>query len=249
MKRYKLFYIALLVMIVGLSYNLHQMKKKSTTPKWTPDAATTTARKDSFDQLVVSAPVAVSLNQAGSERIRIEASTDMLPHIKTEIRDGTLFISVDEEALDAANPDDIKISLNMPNVRRLAVEGSGRVNANRIKAKELALLTNGDGQIEIQSLRADNLRADLDGTSSCSVFGKVNQQSINVLGSSQYNAPELACDTVEVCLKGTGGAKVHAQKALDVRMSGTGSVEYLGTPQISKTIVGTGRVSPAGTTS
>lgn len=66
---------------------------------------------------------------------------------------------------------------------------------------------------------------------------------MSIAGSGSVLADRIEAETVKVRIAGSGDAKVHATKSLDVSIAGSGDVSYKGNPtKITQDIAGSGKV-------
>jgi len=181
-----------------------------------------------FHSLEIDGHVEVTLVQGAAEGVTVEAPSSMLRRVRTEVRDGTLFIDAAEQRRmwqwfsgrrGRRTP---RITVNLREVDRIEVAGAVTVAADSLKAGELRL--DGSGAI-----KAD-------------VAGKVQRQHVDLSGAGSFQASKLASDEAVIEVSGAGKAVVNAANSLVVDISGAGAVEYLGDPKVKQSISGIGKV-------
>ncbi|MGI5132689.1 head GIN domain-containing protein [Pseudonocardia sp. CA-107938] len=174
----------------------------------------------------------VDLNASGQVEITngptlaltIEAPSDVLPVLTSEVTDGVLRLSVQNRTV-VRNGDKIHYRLTVPALDRISVSGAGRVRH--------------------PDLKVPSIRVDIDGSGDVVLRGAVDRQVVSISGSGSYSAPELATRTAEVEVDGSGDADVRVTEALKVDVSGSGTVTYHGTPTLKKDVSGSGDVTQA----
>lgn len=151
----------------------------------------------------------------------IETDDNILPLIKTEVRDGVLYVTSEE----SYNP--------------------SRAVALRISLPELtAVSSRGAGQILVQDAKSDDLKIDSNGAASIKANGKVKSTAISSSGAGEIDASRLQAEKARVTVAGAASVNVYASEQLDVTISGVGKVNYSGNPKIvNKQVSGFGSVN------
>ncbi len=174
-----------------------------------------------FDEVELNGIGNLSIQQADSESLTIEAEEDVLSKIKTEVDNGRLIIGP-EPGTSINTTEPINYKLTLKNLNALKVSGSGDVEVEGISTDELAVTINGTGDVEIS--------------------GTADNQEIDISGSGDYRAQDLESKQVKIEVGGSGSAIVNVSDELDAEVSGSGSVEYVGNPTINKDVSGVGKV-------
>lgn len=151
----------------------------------------------------------------------IEADDNILPLIKTEVRDGVLYVSSQQRY------------------------NSGKAVALRINLSELiAVSSRGAGEITVQDANGDNLKIESTGAASIKATGKVKSAAISSTGAGDIDASRLETEKARVTVAGAASVNVYATEQLDVSVSGVGSVSYSGNPKtVNKSVSGIGSVN------
>jgi hypothetical protein len=192
----------------------------------------------------------LTITQGDEELLTVEADDNLLRHIESEVKDGTLFLGIRgshwSDHIKPTKP--IKFNVIMKQIAGLDLSGSGSVRASHITTQDLDIGIGGSGDVAIGSLTAQKLDVALSGSATCAVSGgKVSRQGIDISGSGEYRAPKLESQAVEAGISGSGHATVWAKDSLSVNISGSGEVDYFGTPgKISKEISGSGSLNGRG---
>jgi len=201
-----------------------------------------------FHRLEIDGQVEVALVQGAAESVTVEAPSSMLRRVRTEVRDGTLFIDAAQQhrtwqwfsgRRGRRTP---RITINLREVDRIEVAGAVTVAADSLKAGELRLDLAGACSLKIRDLQATTLRLDGSGAIKADVAGKVQRQRVDLSGAGSFQASKLASDEAVIEVSGAGKAVVNAANSLEVDISGAGAVEYLGDPKVKQSISGIGKV-------
>ena len=201
-----------------------------------------------FHRLEIDGQIDVTLVQGAAEGVTVEGPSSSLRRVRTEVREGTLFIEAAEERRmwswfsgrrGRRTP---RITVNLREVDRIEVAGAVTVAADSLKADELRLDLAGACSLRIHDLQATTLRLDGSGAIKADVAGKVQRQRVDLSGAGSFQASKLASDEAMIGVSGAGKAVVNAANSLEVDISGAGAVEYLGDPKVKQSISGIGKV-------
>ncbi|MEL7119902.1 MAG: head GIN domain-containing protein [Bacteroidota bacterium] len=176
---------------------------------------------EDFHSLSLFLKADVYLTQDSKQSVRIEAQEDLIRYLEHEVKDGKLYLDVDDRV---RRYERIKIHISLPELRKISISGTSRVKTmNDFKdLDDVKVVITGHGKVKLTG-SATNL-----------------QVAISGLGDVEVSEFEVAsCD---VSISGKGSCNVHASDYLDVGISGWGTVRYVGQPSINKGISGIGKV-------
>lgn len=192
-----------------------------------------------FKKIIINSNANVYIEQDDYYSVDIEAEENIIPYIKTRIRNDELIISNKTCLL---NQKPINIYISSPEFRRIALSSSGKIiSKNRITGNKLDIVINGSGRAEID-LDVQKLFTELSGSGKISLRGNAYTNKINLSGSGIIDALECETDESIINLSGSGICKMNVNEDLKINISGSGIVEYIGSPDIQSNISGTGRV-------
>jgi len=176
----------------------------------------------SFNAIETSGFYEVKVTCQKASSFEIEADDNLLPLIKTEVLDGVLMVSNDQD-FHSAKSTVLRVSL--PDLTRLANHGAGNVT--------------------IMDADSNNLELNSTGAASINADGKAKSIAITSAGAGSIDAGNLRAEKASVSLSGAGSVQVYATEQLDVTISGVGSVTYGGNPKtVNKSVSGIGSVNP-----
>lgn len=164
----------------------------------------------------------VSCQQPGS--FEIEGDDNILPLIKTEVRDGVLHIHNDK----SYNPTTvIMIRLGLADLNRFATDGAGDVSITNVKNEKLSVNSTGATRIKAE--------------------GQTKLIEISVSGAAKIDAGNLRAERATVTVNGAAQVDVYASQQLDATVAGVGQVNYDGNPGVvNKNVTGLGSVNKKG---
>ncbi len=208
---------------------------------------TETRKASNFDSIEVSYPAQVFISQGESESVKIEGEDNVLPGLKSEVRDGTLRIYYQVQKDKHVNPTKtVKITIVVKELKDVNFESAGELTLDGIEADDLNVSVSGAGNLKLNEITAHNLTVDLSGAGSMTASGKSDDLHIVISGFGSYDGKSMRSKTAEVDLSGAGSATLWVDEELDAQISGAGSVNYYGTASVSKDISGIGGVNHVG---
>lgn len=181
-----------------------------------------TSRKlAAFHAVTLKVPADLSIGVGADEPVTIETDDNILPHIKTEVKDGQLIIDSSDKELQTSS----KISIKMRSAKldELNLDGASTSNLSGFN----------NGNLSISSKGASNIN----------LAGSLNKLNIDMKGAGQVQAAKLSTKETTIAIKGTGSAELTVSDKLDATINGTGSVRYHGNAKVNQKILGIGSVT------
>ena len=189
--------------------------------------------------------------------VSIEAESNLISHIRTEINGSTLRI-YSKENLKTHYA--IKLYIRTPDVNRVTLSGSGLIDLGTVNTDKLEVTLSGSGDIK-GTVYADNLGVGINGSGTANISvvtaaldtyisgsgdmyfsGTASTANFKISGSGSVHAYELAINSCYANISGSGDMYLHVIDYLGVKISGSGSIYYYGYPQITTDISGSGSV-------
>jgi len=191
-----------------------------------------------------------SLDESASESLVIEADTEIVPKITSEVRHGRLYLAYDIPWHDFVYwinrlfiPNrSVIFHLTMKNIEGCSISGSGSLEAGSIRTEKCQIKVSGSGKVHITDIEAQALKTSISGSANVALGGIVDRHTIHISGSGQILAEELTTQKTSLSISGAGVAGLNVQQELSVHISGSGDVKYRGQPRISQHINGAGSV-------
>ncbi|HET9110409.1 MAG TPA: head GIN domain-containing protein [Ktedonobacterales bacterium] len=163
----------------------------------------------------------LNITQTGTESLSITADDNILPHLTSEVVDGTLELGV-KPRLSFRPMKHITYTVTVNSLDGIQLTGAGTVHASGIQTQSLSVMISGAGDMTIS--------------------GSAPLQTVKISGAGNYDASELQTESSEVTISGAGNARINASRTLNATVSGAGAVKYTGSPQVSQRITGIGSV-------
>ncbi|MEZ4921713.1 MAG: head GIN domain-containing protein [Crocinitomicaceae bacterium] len=200
----------------------------------------------SFTEVALSDIGHVYVEQADQQSVIVETSSNLQDIIVTEVKGNTLEIKTKKGKCIKGNPT-LNVYVKTPNLNALTISGSGSIYASRlVTTSNMELCISGSGDITLDSLSTDDLKATISGSGNIVVEGAdtMSYENLNISGSGNITTINYPALKAKATISGSGSCKVHAINELNVSISGSGDVLYRGTPAITNSSSGSGTVKP-----
>jgi len=172
-----------------------------------------------FSKITAGGAMDVDIKIGSPQSVVIECNKDSLADIDTEVNDGELIVSIE----DNARPTHLAAHIVVPKLDSLEVAGSTETVVAGVHSKAFSLTTAGSAKVEAQ--------------------GEVDDLQIELSGSSDLNAGKLKSKTCSITISGSGNADVYASQSLDANIAGSGIVKVHGNPpKLNQQIEGSGSI-------
>ncbi|RPH60268.1 MAG: DUF2807 domain-containing protein, partial [Chloroflexi bacterium] len=204
--------------------------------------------ENDFVAIDVRYPAEVTIQQGETEKISIEAEDNLLPQLRTQVRNGTLYIENSEgDWSKRVNPTKtVKINITVQNLEKVDFPSAGSVRIEGVKSESLRVSASGAGEIKMVKLDVRSLDCRLSGAGSVTADGVADKIELRISGVGSFDGEDLAGQSADVNISGAGSATLWVKSELSATISGAGSVDYYGSPSVSKTISGVGSVNKRG---
>ncbi|CAN5131372.1 head GIN domain-containing protein [soil metagenome] len=139
--------------------------------------------------------------------VEVEADDNLLPLIRTEVRNGVLRIETDRK-LSTSNP--IRIRVSAPDIDDLDISGAANITVENVKNSEL--------------------NVDSSGASKIKITGETAKLTVDVSGATKVDAGKLVVENATVEAGGASQVTVQVSGELRTKASGASRINYSGTP-------------------
>jgi hypothetical protein len=200
-----------------------------------------------FNAVSVAGSFDVYITQGSTESVKVEAPSDVIGRIITEVEGGVLkiYTKKDDNGLNWNwHNKKMIVYVSIKNVNAVSLAGSGDVyfkNGLRAPSLKLRLTGSGDltGKIDVKSLESS-----ISGSGDITVSGHAENSSVSVVGSGDFTGQNLTTTNTTVKVAGSGDARVNAADKIEASVVGSGDVHYTGAAKnISSSKAGSGSVS------
>jgi hypothetical protein len=172
-------------------------------------------------------------------QITIETQQNILDRIKTEVRGGILYITLDGWINNA----NIKYRVEMPELSTLSLSGAVQVRVETpFEGVDAAFELSGGSNLKTAGMAYRSVNMDMSGGSQATLSGSTERLDADLSGGAQLFAFDLM--TQQATVECSGGAQVECfpAQSLDADVSGGARVEYKGSPSVSQQVSGGGAI-------
>ncbi|WP_299391518.1 head GIN domain-containing protein [uncultured Gelidibacter sp.] len=183
---------------------------------------------------------------AGTEgEIVLEGEENLLEHIITEVKNGTLVVKTDNKVnLQTTRNNTIKITVPFKDLNAVALAGSGNLwTEHKISGKNLKVSLAGSGDAKLD-VAATNTKVNVAGSGELELTGKTIKLEVDLAGSGEFKGFHLETDDADVTVAGSGSIDLVCHGHLKARVTGSGDIRYNGNPKTEDTkVTGSGSIS------
>ena len=173
-----------------------------------------------FTRVSVQQSITLYVSQGKTEGITVEADDNIIPYIKTEIKNGQLNIFLDPEVI-VRGYTAMNVSVSMPIITDINVAAAGRLEGSSpFTVNKLEIVASGAARLELK--------------------GEVEQFDLEMSSAATLKAWELRVKNCDAEISGAAKAEVSISGQLEAEISSAGILIYDGNPRITKQNV-TGR--------
>jgi hypothetical protein len=208
---------------------------------------TETRKISGINAINVEYPAKVVITQGNTESLKVESEDNLMPDLKTQVKNGTLEIFYKQTKDRHVNPTKpIVITIVVKDLTRADFSSAGELKVDGLKTDGLDVDLNGAGNLELNDINVKKLSVNLSGAGSMTASGIADELDVNISGFGDFKGANLHGKTANTNISGAGSATVWVDEKLNAEISGAGSVNYYGAAQVDKQINGVGSVSQKG---
>lgn len=182
-----------------------------------------------FTAIHVSSAFDVFLSQSPEYAVVISASdATTRDQIVTEVKGGTLFISLKKSNFDWKGSRKLRAYISAPDINKIELSGSTDLSIeNSFKADDLEVRLSGSSDFK-GNVVCKNLRVSSSGSSDYRMSGSTETLRVNLSGSSDMKSFGLSADYCDISCSGTSDVEITVNKELKVNLTGASDVNYKG---------------------
>ena len=188
-------------------------------------------RVGNFDGIEASGTVFLYLSQGSAAGVAVSAGDEKYNNkIKTEVKNGTLKISVEGGVWNGFNWTNRKLRayVTVTDLKSLDVSGASYVSiSGTLKSDELKLEVSGASEIK-GVINVNKLNMDISGASVSKLAGTVKDGNIDASGAAKVNNYSLTIDKCKASSSGASSIRVTVNNELNADASGGSNIYYKG---------------------
>lgn len=201
-----------------------------------------------FNAIDAAGSFDVYITQGANESVKVDAPSDVIDRIITEVDNGTLRIHNRNGSWGGLGElwghKKVVVYVVVNQVNAIGITGSGDVYfKDGIRSSNLRLWVSGSGDV-YGKVDAKSLECNISGSGDMKLAGHAQNSTVSVSGSGDYTARDLQTDNTSVHVSGSGDASIYVSNNLNASVTGSGDVSYRGGPKhIMKSKSGSGDIS------
>ncbi|MDB5988190.1 MAG: hypothetical protein JWR16_3243 [Nevskia sp.] len=172
------------------------------------NVATQTRELPPFDAIDIDGSTDVEVHFGSPQQVSVIGDDNLLDLIDLSVHDGRLVVSSHGSYRSHR---DLKVSVQLPALDAIEIEGSGDIALHGVNGGKLKLQIEGSGDI-----KAD---------------GAVDELALRISGSGDAQLRSLSAKRATVEISGSGDASVTATESINAVTNGSGDISYSGDPQ------------------
>lgn len=185
-------------------------------------AAESTRPLPSFIAINAKGAFVMKVEVGKAQSVVISGGDKFVAALKTEVVDNELQVTLPDKTFKSDQTDP-RITISMPSLSRVKVEGAGETILNKVNTDRLDISYLGAGRLEAN--------------------GKVKYLRLNAKGVGEVDTSKLLAERVDVNFEGVGHVSVYATQVLNAVAKGIGGLTYYGHPKtLNKSVSGIGNV-------
>lgn len=221
--------LTLLIMTSALLFSASE--SKSQTVKGNGDIAKETRSISSFSKLELNSVMNVFLKQTSSESVTIEADKNLIPFIKTYVKESTLIIEIEKD-IKFDGYEKMNVYVSLVDLNNLENNSVGNVKTeNQLNLSSLTIENNSVGNLDLD-LNCKNLNTEINSVGNVSLSGKADNVSIENNSVGNLDAMDLAAVNLTIESNSVGNSNVYATGEISIEANGVGNVIYKGDPTV-----------------
>ena len=193
-----------------------------------------------FSEVNSSGNFIVHVSPGDYYEVVVNAESNLLPYIDTDIRNGKLNINV-AGIHSLRNTRPIEVFVVTPYLDAVRMSGTGEITTGYFDTELFEAVISGSGLLET-AVDARFAKLVISGSGFIDIFGNVRNTEMNISGSGKIFAYDLALLDCKATISGSGDMFVNATRNLDVKISGSGNLFYIGNPIITSAVSGSGKI-------
>lgn len=210
------------------------------TVKGNGDLSTETRTPDNFQSITVEGAYEVEVRPGDQQRIVIEAESNLMEYILTEVEGGKLTIKNKKDTRLRPGKD-LVITVFTDELENLQVMGSGSLNSGLVTGEKVRLSVTGSGSITA-SAQVTELKARVKGSGHIELAGQGSEADYSITGSGKILAGKFEAKSVKANITGSGSVHCNVSDELVSSITGSGKVIYSGQPELKTSVTGSGSV-------
>ena len=186
-----------------------------------------------FQSIDIKGNLSVYIKQGSATKVKIEASEDIIDNIKTEIKDGVLYLSSNKMTWDF-NDNVQKVSVIVNELNHIKVKGGAFVySENQIKSDIFEIKTEDRTDLTLD-IDCKELFVNITGSANVNLSGSTNILKAQVSDSGDLRAFKLKAKVCSLELNHLADVSIYVTDTIEAIVNGSANLNYKGNPVVKK---------------
>ena len=214
-----------------------------------------------FTGIDASGAFEITVVKGNAEALTIEASDDVMPYVRSEVKNGVLRLYL-ESVPRRVNNRTVKAAVVMRDLDKVSLSGACKITANElftpktfngdcsgssgmtinVNTGQLSIKSSGSSNLQIKANVSGDTGINASGSSKIDLAGSAKNLTTNLSGASNFKAEDFIAGTVTIKSSGSCNVTINVTDALNVNSSGSSTVNYKGSPAITVNSSGSSKV-------
>ena len=198
-----------------------------------------------FDRVRIEGPYRVTIRTGMPGAVTASGSADALERLSVEVQGRALRIRPNRSAwggFPGAATGPVAITIGTRDLVGVNVDGSGRIDADRLRGSRVELSLTGGGAIAVDRVDADQVSVNALGSGTIRLGGTAKGFKGSVAGSGTLDAAALSVADAELTSDSAGLTSLTVTRAARLNSYGSGDIRILGTAACTIKEAGAGQV-------
>ncbi|HFB61406.1 MAG TPA: DUF2807 domain-containing protein [Bacteroidetes bacterium] len=179
-----------------------------------------------FQSIVSVSSVDIVVRQGDAFTVKVVADGNLIPYIKTEVKNNTLYVSVTKNIWKAR---EMEVQVTLKELHKVVLSGSGDFSCERpFKTSGIEFVVSGSGDVEA-ALDTPAVQVKMSGSGDVELQGIRGKLVADITGSGDLEASKLQLEECTLKVTGSGDGVLKGRTAqLTVLSVGSGDVDASG---------------------
>ncbi len=187
-----------------------------------------------FTRLQLEGPDVNVTFVVGAQQVSIKGDENLVSLVKTEVRDGTLFVTSGHKMKPRP-----EITVQMPTLSHIEATNSSRLQGQVASSEPLELVARDGVALKLDGLSVSEVRVRAENGTDVKLAGQASTLALQVAGGTNVGAKTLQAEVVEVSCSNGAAIAVFASRAVRGSLTGGCDMKVAGNPAAREVNVST----------
>lgn len=179
----------------------------------------------SFEDVIVEGDIQVTLETGLSPSAKATGDKSRLDALKVDQQGKVIRIRMRGLGASRVSGEPVKVALSGRNIRKLVLQGNGRIAASDLNLPMIRVEIRGSGEIDIAKVKTDRFVALLVGSGKLTMrAGQVRDGEVLIDGSPVISAPTVEMQKLRLQQNGPANTHFLVGNSAEITNSGTGTI-------------------------